>query len=266
MSDNPYFDISEEFNAGRLRCILSSGQAVVMHRLAIMSKDGDWIVREDDEALGHILTVLEAREAKYRLGAPLDARWLRGGWSAHLEFRANGYRVRTDFVSRPPRLSEDDLAALWQEQENGASGHFPVATLDLPRLIALKKTQRERDYSVIGDLARQLPVEQQLLHSRSARDLIALFEQYPEAVAYLQEQRPLLAQLGQGREKLQMLLAQEQFDLMRQDEMRLENYARASAQWTANWPRLQKQIADLPLSQAHPIVVQTAQEILPKSP
>jgi len=34
---------------GRLRAILASGQAVVLYRLAIMSKDGDWILREETE-------------------------------------------------------------------------------------------------------------------------------------------------------------------------------------------------------------------------
>ena len=33
---NIYLELTEEFNAGRLRCIISSGQAVVLHRLAIM--------------------------------------------------------------------------------------------------------------------------------------------------------------------------------------------------------------------------------------
>jgi len=42
---NIYVDLTNQFNDGRLRAILSSGQAVVLHRLAIMSKDGDWIVR-----------------------------------------------------------------------------------------------------------------------------------------------------------------------------------------------------------------------------
>lgn len=45
--DNPYLELTEELNRGRLRALLSSGQAVVVHRLAIMSKDGDWILRED---------------------------------------------------------------------------------------------------------------------------------------------------------------------------------------------------------------------------
>ena len=67
------------FNAGRSRAIISSGQAVVLHRLAVMSKDGDWLLREDEEALAFILTVLADRDATYRFGAPLDLRWMRGG-------------------------------------------------------------------------------------------------------------------------------------------------------------------------------------------
>jgi hypothetical protein len=59
-----------------------------------MSKDGDWILPEDEEALGHVLAVLAPRGARYRFGAPLDARWMRGGWSAHFEFRAGPLRVR----------------------------------------------------------------------------------------------------------------------------------------------------------------------------
>jgi hypothetical protein len=71
-----YVDLTRRFNQGRTRCILSSGQAVVLHRLAVMSKDGDWIVREDAEALVHILRVLEGFAGRYRWGAPLDTHWL----------------------------------------------------------------------------------------------------------------------------------------------------------------------------------------------
>ena len=80
MSVNVYQELTAVLNAGRLRAILSSGQAVVMHRLAVMSKDGDWILREDDEAPGHVLAVLAERGAHYRFGAPLDRRWMAGGW------------------------------------------------------------------------------------------------------------------------------------------------------------------------------------------
>jgi hypothetical protein len=139
-----YVELTREFNEGALRAILSSGQAVVLHRLAVMSKDGDWILRESADALSHVLAVLERHGARYRYGAPLDQRWMRGGWSSHFEFHSGAIRVRTDFVTRPPRLAADDLAALWREQ---ASSAIPV--VDPRRLIELKKTNREKDYAVI---------------------------------------------------------------------------------------------------------------------
>jgi len=51
-----YLDLTREFNAGDLRAILSSGQAVVLHRLAVMSKDGDWILEESPAALPQVVS------------------------------------------------------------------------------------------------------------------------------------------------------------------------------------------------------------------
>ncbi len=71
---NIYLELTARFNRDRLHAIISSGQAVVLHRLAIMSKDGDWILREDDETMRHVLRVLGEQGAHYRFGAPLDLR------------------------------------------------------------------------------------------------------------------------------------------------------------------------------------------------
>ena len=104
---NVYIELTHAFNATGLNAVLSSGQAVVFHRLAIMSKDGDWILAKRNGCF--IAFDVLQYGASYRFGAPLDLRWWRGGWSAHLEFRRESLRVRTDFVTRPPRLSSDDL-------------------------------------------------------------------------------------------------------------------------------------------------------------
>ena len=83
--------------------------------------------------------MLARRNARYRFGAPLDARWMAGGWSAHFEFSTPALRVRTDFVTRPPCLSADDLDGLWREQAGDA-----IPVVDVRRLIELKKMNRER--------------------------------------------------------------------------------------------------------------------------
>jgi hypothetical protein len=88
-----YIELTNQFNAGRVRAILSGGQAAVLHRLAMMSKNGDWILREESETMEHVLSVLAGYGARYRFGAPLDVRWLSGGWSSHLEFQWQGLKA-----------------------------------------------------------------------------------------------------------------------------------------------------------------------------
>lgn len=262
MTDNPYLEITASFNRGLLRAILSSGQAVVLHRLAVMSKDGDWIVREDQEALQHILETLAERQSHYRFGAPLDPRWLAGGWSAHLEHRLEGLRLRTDFVTRPPRISAEELAQIWRDAEGQK---IPVVAPE--PLAALKQTNREKDYAVIGELARLMrEPRSQLLYSRSARDLIRLAEKHSELVQTLLEARPLLGRIADGRDELERALDAERRTLVRKNEERLAVYRGATHQWMRLWPRLSDEITDLPLLEAHRIVVARAEGVLPYVP
>ena len=219
---NIYMELTQAFNVGGLRAILSSGQAVVFHQLAVMSKDGDWILREDERTLQHIRSVLAGRGAHYRFGAPLDLRWMRGGWSSHFEYRSVSLRVRTDFVTRPPRLTWEAMAALWKAQEQEP---FPVVG---PRdLCELKKTNRERDYAIIGELAR----------------LIAT-----------------------GIESLESALDAERRRLIHANEARLGAYLEAAAGWREAWPSVEAEIKGLPLEQAHSLVVTRAEKILPFAP
>lgn len=256
---NIYIELTTQFNMGRKRAILSSGQAVVLHRLAMMSKDGDWILAEDVEALAFVLEILWQRGAQYRFGAPLDIRWLRGGWSAHLEFRTPELRVRTDFVTRPPRLTEQDLVELWKYSQ---TAELPFVGV-LP-LIQLKMTKREKDYPIIGELARCLEnTEEQFLYSRSARDLLRLADEYPEIVRQLQSKRTVLRFCSEGKSVLEQALDAERRERMQADEIRLERYERAASDWKAFWPTLSKVVSPLPLHEAHNAIVQKALSLLP---
>lgn len=262
MTSNIYLELTEAFNAGRLRAVICSGQAVVLHRLAIMSKDGDWILREDEETLSHVLRILEQRNAVYRFGAPLALPWLRHGWSAHFEYEDNGLRVRADFFTRPPRMDKSAVEALWVDQA-GKQPPF-VGLKDLARL---KLTNREKDYAVIGELARKMEsVEDQILYSRSARDLIELKATYPFVWQGLQKQRPALHASEQGEDALAAALDTEKRQYIKENERRLDMFERASAQWAHQWPTLSKSIQGLTLTDAHHQLVQTAQNILPHEP
>jgi hypothetical protein len=260
--NNPYLELTAEFNQGRLRALLSSGQAVVVHRLAVMSKDGDWILRDDEEAPQHVLGVLARRGARYRFGAPLDVRWLTGGWSAHLEARLEALRLRTDFVSRPPRISPEQLARMWERAETTG-----VDVVGLEPLAAMKLTNREKDYAVVGELARRMadPLSQ-LLYSRSSRDLIQLARDHPGALDEARRRRPLLARIAEGREALEEALDRERRALIRANEERLVRYQAAAAAWAEAWPSVQRELAGLPLAEAHRLLVSRAEGVLPYAP
>lgn len=259
---NPYLELTAEFNDGRLRALLSSGQAVVAHRLAVMSKDGDWIVREDGEATAHVLATLERHGARYRFGAPLDVRWLASGWSSHLEYRTDTLRIRTDFVTRPPRIPAEMLASMWNDAETSGD-----AVIGLEPLAAIKLTNREKDYAVVGELARRMPnVRAKLLYSRSSRDLVELANRSPELVRELVSLRPLLGDIHAGRDILEAALDRERRALMRANEERLSRYQRAAAAWAAAWPAVAADTAHLPLPQAHAEIVRRATGVLPFAP
>lgn len=259
---NPYLGLTSEFNDGRLRALLSSGPAVVVHRLAVASKDGDWIVREDDEAVRHVLEVLARRGARYRFGAPLDPRWLAGGWSSHFDHHADGLRIRTDFVSRPPRIDAAELAGLWAGAESSGDPVVPVEPL-----AAIKLTDREKDYAVVGELARLMTdIPAQLRYSRSSRDLIRLAAEHPDAVTAMTPERPLLARIPHGRDALDEALDRERRDLMRRNEDRLASYRAAAMAWAAVWREVEREIAGLPLDRAHAVVVARAADVLPFAP
>lgn len=260
--DNIYLSLTRRFNRDRLRTIISSGQAVVLHRLAIMSKDGDWIVRETPADFDHVLDVLEEFGAVYRFGAPFDVRWHAHGWSSHFEFSFEGLRVRCDFFSRPPRISEAELRQLWQCQ-SGCDLPF----LDVEPLLKVKQTQREKDYAVIGELARRLPPEGQLVCGRSARDLIELAAKNHEVARLLAAKRPLLCHaLVADRDALEEALDKERRILMRADEDRMDAFAAASSSWRAVWPSLQTSLRNLSLRASHTHILQEADGVLPFAP
>jgi glycerophosphoryl diester phosphodiesterase len=257
--NNIYLELTRKFNDGRVRAILAGGQAVVLHRLAIMSKDGDWVLREDPQTMEYVLSVLGRYGARYRFGAPLDVRWMAGGWSAHLEFQWQELRVRTDFVTRPPRLNQEALQRIWHHVEDRETPF-----LDAANLADMKKTNREKDYAVIGELARRMAdPDDQILYSRSARDLIELAQRYPERVQHLAERRAVLTTIGQGREALEAALDAERRQLVRANEERLAKYLEAAKPWAAAWPALSRQMDGLPLSEAHHLMVEQAETLLP---
>lgn len=256
--DNFYFELTRAFNAGERIAVLASGQAVVYYRLAMMSKDGDWILRETAEACEHVLHVLAERGARYRPGAPLDPRWLRGGWSSHFElFDEENRRLRCDFFSRPPRLSASDLEALFSSPS--PPGELPV--VDIDSLIRMKQTQRAKDYPIIGELARLLPAERELELTTDPDRILELASAHGAGI-----DRPAVAKAraGDGRLAVVLALAEEIDRLQQQDRTRLERYEAASRDYHAAFRALGREALTLP--DGHLKICELARRLLPEDP
>lgn len=253
---NLYFDLTEELNAEGPIAVLASGQAVVFYRISLMSKDGDWILRETPEACQRALDVLASHGARYRPGAPLDVQWLAGGWSSHFElFDPRGRRIRCDFVTRPPRVRPDELAGLFRTQGE------PMLVVGIEPLIRMKQTQRAKDYPVIGELARLLPPEQEIAWTTDPDRVLALAPLHGKGSDRLPVR---VALAGGSREDVVVELAREADRLQQEDRMRLETYRRAAEPYMREFQAAD--LGSLDLSEAHRRVCEIAERRLPPDP
>jgi hypothetical protein len=252
---NLYFDLTEELNAEGPIAVLASGQAVVFYRITLMSKDGDWILRETPEACQRALDVLASHGARYRPSAPLDVRWLAGGWSSHFElFDPQGRRIRCDFVTRPPRIRPDELAGLFRPRER-------MLVVDVEPLIRMKQTQRAKDYPVIAELARLLPPEREIAWTTDPDRVLALAPLHGQG----SNRRPVqVALAGGSRDDVVVELAREADRFQQQDRARLETYRRAAEPYMREFQAAD--LGGLKLPEAHRRVRELAERRLPPDP
>lgn len=255
---NIYFELTREFNRDEPIALLASGQAVVFYRIAMMSKDGDWVIGESPEACDRVRAVLAARRARHRPSPPLDVRWLAGGWSSHFEFTDDrARRVRCDFFSRPPRVA---LARI-QEMFGAGASRDGLLVVDPETLVRMKQTQRAKDYPAIGEIARLLPGDVELRYTTNPDRILVLASSVTAAV-----DRPSVqaAREAAGRERVVVELAREIDSMQQRDRARVERYLAASARYLEEFRRAR--IDEMPLSEAHQRACGLAERWLPTAP
>jgi hypothetical protein len=111
-----------------------------------------------------------------------------------------------------------------------------------------------------------LDLTAQFNRGRRRRDLMRLAAEHPDSVAEAMATRPLLARIADGRDALDEALDRERRAQMRADEARLARYRAAAEAWASVWPDVSRQIAQLPLHEAHRIVTSRAEGLLPFAP
>ena len=254
---NIYFELTEAFNEHQPIALLASGQAVVFYRIAIMSKDGDWVIRESAEACTRVLAVLRSYGARYRPAAPLDVRWLAGGWSSHFEFFDERFRrVRCDFVSRPPRVPRPLVEGLFERPDRSR-----LLAVDVESLILMKQTQRAKDYPVLAPLAALLSPEREIELTSDPDRIMLLAARYGTA-----SERPAVkaALTPAGRRAVVIALAEEADVLQERDRRRVSVYEAAAERYLAECRS--NRLADLPLMEAHARMCEAAERLLPTHP
>ena len=241
---NPYFELHRKFRQAGAEVLLSSGQACVAFGVAAFSKDGDWIIREDQPSCTAVLAVLAAEGAAYRLGAPLDPEWLAVGLTSHLEYQSgDGTRVRIDLCSRPPRVP--DIEALW----SGAVQAEGLDIVDVENLLRLKHTRRMRDYPIIGALAEVAGLEQgtariALNYLQDYPLLAEAVRRWPREAEQVEREAVRLLVAGASRREVVIALAVEQDRQIQADEERVRalqaqagDFPRRFTEVRARWRR-----------------------------
>lgn len=203
-------------------CLLMGGQACVLYGAAEFSRDLDLVITARPQTLSRLETALAELQAERIAVPPLQLELLERGHAVHFRcHRADVTGLRIDLLTRPPRIM--DLPGLWARSvsmplPDGES--VPVAALE--DLVATKKTQRDKDWAMIGSLIDADTIRYQrqatpdriafwLRESRNADQLLLLAATVPDLAAAATPIRPLLAAAIHGdRDAVELELAHEQ--------------------------------------------------------
>jgi len=152
---NVFFALTEEFNSDGVIALLASGQAVVFYRIALMSKDGDWVLKETESAcrrvrsdypviaeLARLLPPQRERELTTDPDRILDLALEPGGDSARESARlARLGRSREEVVAalarESDRLQQADRARM-QRYERAGQGYLAEFRATVPIEVPLE--------------------------------------------------------------------------------------------------------------------------------
>jgi hypothetical protein len=172
---------------------------------------------------------------------------------SHFEFLdARQRRVRCDFFSRPPRVAASAINALFVNPP-------PLHVVDVPVLIALKQTQRAKDYAVIGELATRLAPQEEIDVTTDPDRIITLAPAFGR-----DSQRPAVRaarHVPVDRRAVVVALAEEVDHLQQQDRRRVAAYEAAAEPYLEACRALH--VPALGIRVAHARMLEIAERLLP---
>jgi hypothetical protein len=244
-----------------ITCAITSGMACVHFGVGTTTKDCDVLcAAESAERFLALIATTRVRDVApvYRgnLSPPLDASWLRGGWTAHLVWKAAPDEVCLDVFGVAPRGSSP-----WEERLRG----FYVD----PHVVAeMKRTNREKDWPFATSLGGQMLEAAEPRGWLHLHELEVLRRFAPSVVipAALAVGRPIL-RLAPFSDTLRMkrLLAAERAFWSELDELRIRIYQRHLRPYTSAVRRAHVG-RGAALAESHELRLACANEHLPPSP
>ncbi|MSU48759.1 MAG: hypothetical protein EXS37_06685 [Opitutus sp.] len=241
-------------------CAITSGMACVAFGVAQATKDCALLCAPD--AAGKFLDLLgeaslHGQLPRYRgqLAPPLDARWLRGGWTSHFVWDAAGAEAYLDIFGVAPRGSSP-----WEAELQGFyAGPNTVAEM--------KRTNREKDWPFVTALGAQM------LEAQDARGWLHIYDETllrtfggaSPAPADLLKRRPILELAVATDPRLRAALFAEIQFWHELDRARLRVYEKAVRPYLAA-VRQVRVIAGAALTVQHEIRVRCAEKHLPTAP
>ncbi len=257
-----YLALTREFNEGALRAILSSGQAVVLHRLAVMSKDGDWILRESGTPWPTSWRCSIA--AAPAIGTA--RRWTCAGCAG------DGVRTSSS-VPRPsesgPISSPGRPASTRTTWRRSGANRRRARSLSWTRAVS-SSSRRRTARRTTRSSANWRGCWATRASSSSRRAAPGTSSRWsrrtPISRGNLPRRGRCWPRSEPGSTPWRRRSTPSAARLIHANEQRLRRYLAAAAAWAARWPAVEAEIAGLPLSRAHEVVAARAEGVLPFEP
>lgn len=243
-----------------ITCAITSGMACVEFGVAETTKDCDLLCApKTARTLLELLNdaSLKGRRPAYRghLTAPLDERWLRGGWTSHFVWNAGDTEAYLDVFGVAPRSSTP-----WENELEGfCAGRHTVAEM--------KRTNREKDWPYATALGAQMIESGDTrgwLHIFDA-DLLLALTQVARPPVGLIKRRPVLGLAVKGDSRLRSALYAEVQFWHELDRVRMGVYHKAVRPYMLQVKRV-GQPPGAALAVQHEKRVHCAERYLPLNP
>lgn len=255
-----YQELIRRARSSGITCAITGGMACVHYGVASTTKDCDLLCTPDSaERLFDLLADTRIQNAtpiyRGKISPPLDARWLKGGWTSHLLWATEDEGVYLDVFGIAPRGSSP-----W---ENSIAGLYA----GLHVVGEMKRTDRERDWPVATALGVKMLKAGDLrgwLHLFDAETMSAMMPEF-DLPDELISKRPVLELVRTGDDRLRGALHCERMYWHELDRVRLGIYRQAlrpyvTAATRTGIPRTQELLVE------HELRVRLAEEFLAQNP